>query len=57
MEDIKNYAGKEIIIALVGNKVDLEKERVVKKEEGEAFAKRIGALFFETSAKDNINIE
>jgi GTPase SAR1 family protein len=41
----------------VGNKCDLEAERAVKKEEGQALAATVGAIFFETSAKENINVE
>lgn len=38
-------------MVLVGNKNDLESNRVVSTEEGEEFAKRNGMLFLETSAK------
>ncbi len=41
-----------IVIALAGNKCGHESSREVKKEEAERFAEDIGALFFETSAKD-----
>lgn len=39
---------------IVGNKVDLTEngaERAVEREEGEALARKLGALFIETSAK------
>jgi len=39
------------IIALLGNKVDLEKSRVVKKETAQQYAKENNLLFSETSAK------
>ncbi len=44
---------------VVGNKVDLDKEglRKVSKEEGSALANNHKCLFFETSAKEMINIE
>lgn len=35
----------------------MESERAVKKEEGQAMAKKIDAIFYETSALNNINIE
>lgn len=57
IEDVRNHARTGTILALVGNKIDLEGERVVKKEEGEKLAKEFGAIFFETSAKANINID
>ncbi|KAJ2751122.1 GTP-binding protein of the rab/ypt [Coemansia nantahalensis] len=39
------------VIALVGNKVDLDAKRTVSKEEGAAYAAEAGVLFFETSAQ------
>ncbi len=45
-----------IIIVLAGNKCDHESNREVKKEEAERFAEDIGALFFETSAKDGAGV-
>ena len=42
----------------VGNKCDLSKEmRMVVKEDAVKFAKEINIQQFETSAKDNVNIE
>mmetsp|Transcript_95587 Transcript_95587/g.297103 ORF Transcript_95587/g.297103 Transcript_95587/m.297103 type:complete len:212 (-) Transcript_95587:15-650(-) len=42
---------RELVLALVGNKVDLEAERAVQAPEGEALAKELGMLFFEASAR------
>ena len=47
----------EIIIGIVGNKVDLYEKREVNEEEGEKFAKENKCLFFETTAKEHENIE
>ena len=44
-------------MVLIGNKCDLEIERQVSTDEGEELAKVFNCSFFETSAKDNINIE
>ncbi|KAJ5397833.1 Small GTPase superfamily Rab type [Penicillium cosmopolitanum] len=44
-------------IIVVGNKCDLEKERVVSEQEGEALARQFGCKFIETSAKSRINVE
>ena len=44
---------------LIGNKCDLENERAIKKERGEAIANKLGGgriKVVETSAKSNINI-
>ena len=40
----------------MGNKVDLEDERVITKNEGQEFAKKHNCKFFETSAKMRINV-
>ena len=47
---------KNILICLVGNKIDLEDKREVSYEEGKNFAEENDLLFFETSAKDGNNI-
>jgi len=57
MEEIRQYASKDVCIALVGNKCDLPDERVVSTEEGRQKAEALGIKFFETSAKEDINIE
>src|SRR6201996_4940253 len=44
-------------IILVGNKCDLEGERVVSKEEGAHLARQFGCKFIETSAKSRINVD
>ena len=44
-------------ITLVGNMCDLKESREVSFEEGEKYAKEHSFHFFETSAKDNINIK
>jgi GTPase SAR1 family protein len=57
MNSIKSTLGDEssIKIVIVGNKVDRQRE--VSKEEAEKFAKGISTEYFETSAKDNINVD
>ncbi|KAF5473669.1 ras-related protein RABC2a-like isoform X1 [Juglans microcarpa x Juglans regia] len=42
---------------LVGNKVDIDSERVVSREEGIALSKELGCLFLECSAKTRENVE
>ena len=42
---------------LIGNKSDLNLEREVSKEEGQAFADLHNLIFFETSAKTGHNID
>ena len=57
MQDTED-TGKLPPIIVVGNKSDLENERVISREEGEAMAKEYGGdvLFIEASAKGNINV-
>ena len=44
------------LISLVGCKEDLYLEEQISREEGENFANEIGLLFYETSAKENSNV-
>jgi len=44
-------------IIILGNKCDLQEYREVSEAEGKEFAKKSGAIFMETSAKERINIE
>ena len=41
---------------LVGNKCDMEDERVISFERGKQLADSLGLEFYETSAKENINV-
>ena len=52
---IEEKANKNVIKILVGNKCDLN-NRVISKEEGEKFASDYNYIFFETSNKNNINV-
>jgi GTPase KRas len=44
-------------IILVGNKCDLENERAVSREEGQALARQFNCRFIETSAKSRVNVD
>lgn len=55
--DVRGERGDDVIVILVGNKIDLSEERRVSLEEGEAKAKELGALFIETSAKEGYNVK
>ena len=57
MESIFNSKPKNFPIVLIGNKLDLEDSRQVKREEGEKLAKSYEISFFETSNKDGTNVE
>jgi small GTP-binding protein len=46
-----------IIIVLIANKIDLESTRMVSKDVAKSFADQKNIIYFETSAKDNINVK
>ena len=48
--------GTNVPLVLVGNKSDLEDERVVGKQQGESLARSFGCTFLETSAKLEVNV-
>lgn len=52
----KHRESNNIVIALVGNKTDLEHQRKVSREEGEAYAVSNDMMFMETSAKTPENV-
>ncbi len=51
-----NPAPQDIVLAIASNKSDLESERKVSKLQAKKFASEVGALFFETSAKENTGV-
>ena len=54
---IKNYNKNKYSIVLIGNKIDLNNQRVVNFNDGINLSKRINCKFFETSARNNINVD
>lgn len=59
MEEVRRYSGSSVLLALVGNKADLENLREVEFEEAEAICQYMPEVLFvlEASAKENSNIE
>ncbi|KAL5992528.1 hypothetical protein ACLOJK_013447 [Asimina triloba] len=57
LEELRGHADKNIVIMLIGNKSDLENQRVVSTEDATEFAQKEGLFFLETSALEAINIE
>ena len=57
LAEVKKHAGAQVIKLLVGNKCDLENERVVSTKEAKEFADSLGISFLETSAKQRVNID
>ena len=56
MEQVKTYAKEDICTVLVGTKIDLS-DRCVTYDEGRKMAGDYGIRFFETSAKESINVD
>jgi Ras-related protein Rab-5C len=56
LKQLRQYAVRHAIIALAGNKSDLEGRRQVPRAEARAFAEREGLIYLETSAKSGRNI-
>jgi Ras-related protein Rab-8A len=57
IQDVRTYAEDTVNIVLIGNKSDLESKRAVEKSRGQDLAKEYDILFFETSAKADINVQ
>ena len=54
---IKEEANSNVIIYLAGNKIDVEEvNKVVKTEDGQKIADELNIKFYETSAKNGINV-
>ena len=56
LSDVKNYADKNVEIAIVGNKLDLINERKVTQSQVANFCRENKYKYFETSAKEGTNI-
>jgi small GTP-binding protein len=57
ISSLRNNADPNIIMFLVGNKSDMDVDRVIPTEKGEEKAKEINAMFFEVSAKTGDRID
>ena len=57
VEELRNQGPKDIAIAIAGNKADLANLREVDTETAKAYADEIGAMYVETSAKDDLNVQ
>lgn len=57
LREMRQFAGSEMVIMLVGNKSDLHHAREVPEEDGHLLAEQEGLCFMETSALANSNVE
>lgn len=51
LDEAQQNSNPDMVILLVGNKIDLDSKRSVTSKEGEEFAKANGLFFIETSAR------
>eukprot|EP00941_MAST-03F_sp_MAST-3F-sp1_P001447 g1447.t1 len=56
VKELQSYGPEDILLVLAGNKLDLSEQREVTSDIARKYADEIGALFLETSAKDNVNV-
>lgn len=56
MEQIKLHSDSDVSVVIVGTKIDMD-DRAIQPAEGERLAKTHDVKFFETSSKENINID
>lgn len=57
LNEISKYASNNVNIIICGTKNDIEEKRQVSYEEAKTFANIKGYVFYETSSKENINID
>jgi len=51
VRELRKMVGSEIILTIAGNKLDLERQRVVSKQEAQEYAESCSATYHEISAK------
>ena len=56
LDEAKTYGNSSMYFVLVANKCELKEQREVSMQEGLKFAQENNMLFYETSAKENINV-
>lgn len=56
IQQIKMHASESVAKVLIGNKCD-RPDKKVSAEQGEALSRELGIKFFESSAKNNINVQ
>lgn len=56
LAQLKKFAPKDIVIQIVGNKIDKENERKISKSELTKFCDQQKVLYEETSAKEDLGV-
>jgi len=56
VKELQRQGSPNMVVALIGNKVDLASKRAVEIEESKAYAEENGLMLMETSAKTGANV-
>lgn len=51
VEDVRNNSNKDVVLVLVGNKIDLVQERMVNRNDALKLSRDFEMLYIETSAR------
>lgn len=57
IQELRSFGPRDIVIAIAGNKCDLEELREVTEKDAQEYASSIEAIFGETSAMTAVNVE
>ncbi|XP_010927862.1 ras-related protein RABA2a-like [Elaeis guineensis] len=57
LKELRDHADSNIVVMLIGNKIDLKHLRAVASEDAQSFAEKEGLSFIETSALEATNVE
>lgn len=57
IKELQRALGDSTVLMIVGNKLDLARNRAISSEEAKQYASSMGAMYEETSAKENLGIE
>lgn len=57
LRELRQFGSSDMVVILLGNKLDLGHSREVSQEEGNHLAEEEGLCFMETSALEKLNVE
>jgi Ras-related protein Rab-5C len=57
VKELQRRGDPNVVIALAGNKADMEAKRKVQTEEAQQYAKENEIIYMETSAKTSLNVK
>lgn len=56
-DELRRNGPSDLVLAICGNKIDLQEDRLIVCSAGENYAKQIGAIYIQTSAKEGDYVE